>query len=1407
MPKRILDEEMRFSVIVNGNKAQKELLDLEKSTRSYRKANTELRAEKNKLITQGKKGTAEYKRLTAEIKANNTAITANNLRMKSLQKEIGITGLTMAQLRKRAAQLRIQLNNTIPNGNAYKKYNAELNKINQRMGELRRGANRSKLSLSSLAQGFNKYAVLGASALAGISGVVVGIQKLLDYNGKLSDSQADVMKTTGKTKKEVDALTRSFGILKTRTSRIDLLKIAEEGGRIGVVKEEIQDFVQVMNKANVALGDTFTGGVSEVAAKLGKLKFLFKETKDLGVDLAFNAIGSALNELGANGIATEADIAAFATRVGALPDALKPTIADALGLGTAFSESGLMVEKAGRAYEIFMSTAAVNTDKFANQMGMTKQEVEDLINTNPTEFFLRFSESLADVNDDGVAMSKILKDLGLNATSVKGIVGAAANNTERFRDMIALSNKAMIEGTSLLTEYEIKNNNLAATLLKIKKTAAGWFSSKGLITWLDIAATKVALFIGALDNNESALEKIGNTIKKVLPPLKVLIAGILGYIIAIKAWIAIQKSWLFIMNASKAAVVGYKIAIALLTGNIRKATTYMRLFNIAVKGSPLGWFAAVLSAVIAAYVIFSKRTDEAAKQQKIFNDIQNQATEYISKQRTEVENLLAVAKDESISKAQRLEAIKKLNEISPEYLGNINLETINTLEAKDAIDKYVNSLKLKAIQEAISSEQSKLYARDLAIQRQMDKELEGKSFNDSPSRKFRALVKEKEEVKKEMDWLANEQVTIIKKLGAEKEYLQEEELKKLDTWFSEQIIKAQGNADKILKIQKLFQAKKELLLAPKAKGTGTGTPTGTPTGGATDTSKANELKKEQAELLRLQRQFKDAELSLLDEGYAKEKAKLDEINARKIADLKARKSSPEQLEAAPENVKETLKKKNKQIDDLIEIQEKVHAAKVGTIQAQAGQKELQRIADQYNREKTVRQTNFNNQLAEITTLADAKLSLKESLSAEELSQITTLKDAKQALIDKHNQEEAVKEAEHLQILVDLFQDAVKDMSVNGIDFELLTPEQEEAFKAQIERLKLQISELRKAAGMDGDDPIDYSSSNGDMESLDGAQVDILGFTPTQWDELFHNLSEGKLGVEAIGMALNAMGNLWQQYNRYVEAGENKQLAKYEDNANRRKDILQRQLDNGQISQEQYAERVEKIDTQLDRQKAEIEYQQAKRQKQIAIAQVFSNTAQAIMSIWAQVPKFDFGISAGILTGVVSALGALQVATIARQPLPARGFSEGLYPIEREQDGKIFDSQYGGQTTSGMVSQPTYFLTGENGPEMIIDSAAYKQMDPEVKNSMHREVARVKGFESGYYDEAAQQPNYTQTDTNTSNDALLEAMFFQLQRNNDILERLEANGLSATVSTKDMKSMKNLQEGIKDYNTIRTQSKI
>lgn len=54
--------------------------------------------------------------------------------------------------------------------------------------------------------------------------------------------------------------------------------------------------------------------------------------------------------------------------------------------------------------------------------------------------------------------------------------------------------------------------------------------------------------------------------------------------------------------------------------------------------------------------------------------------------------MLNVARDESITKETRLAAIRRLNEISPEYLGNLDLERIKTEDAAKAVDLYVQSL-------------------------------------------------------------------------------------------------------------------------------------------------------------------------------------------------------------------------------------------------------------------------------------------------------------------------------------------------------------------------------------------------------------------------------------------------------------------------------------------------------------------------------------------------------------------------------------------------------------------------------------------------------------------------------------------------------------------------------------------
>jgi len=65
---------------------------------------------------------------------------------------------------------------------------------------------------------------------------------------------------------------------------------------------------------------------------------------------------------------------------------------------------------------------------------------------------------------------------------------------------------------------------------------------------------------------------------------------------------------------------------------------------------------------------------------------------------------------------------------------------------------------------------------------------------------------------------------------------------------------------------------------------------------------------------------------------------------------------------------------------------------------------------------------------------------------------------------------------------------------------------------------------------------------------------------------------------------------------------------------------------------------------------------AKQRKAAAITQALINGALAITNILATVPKFDFGVSTGVLIGVSAALTATQVALIAGQKFAGGGFT-------------------------------------------------------------------------------------------------------------------------------------------------------
>lgn len=615
---------------------------------------------------------------------------------------------SLNSVRKEMLRLSREVNSLEKGSEAYVKKSAEYRKVAGYYREIRREITGMPTMFDRLSKSAGGFVSILTGFFA-VSSIFNKFQQLIDLSAQLADKQSDVQKTTGMTKKEVRELTQELDKLNTRTSRVDLLSIAEEGGRIGIAKDEIAEFTEAMDKANVALGDVF-GSASEVASTLGKLKFMFKETSDMGVSEAYNAIGSALNELGANGIASEQNIAAFASRLGALPPAFKPTIADALALGAAFEESGVNAEVAGRSYSILIQQAATNIDKFAKQMNMTAEEAKTLINTNPTEFFLQFTNSFKGMETNGTKMAGILKELGINANGVNMIIGAGANGNDRFRESLELANIAMAEGTSMTDEFNTKNENLAATIEKIEKSFVEWIDSDKVQDFIEGLVNWFGGLIGAIDTSDRKASTFIKTLDFSVKVIGIVIASFFSWTAAMKLsalWtsINVKNTQLFTLTTKGATLAQTLHTIAVsaagvvynrLAGNTYAAMRAQVALNAAMRANPWGLALTVITAVVSAIALFRSKTKEAADEQKEFGeavrDAHRKATDGMGKTISKINILVNAIKDENISLATRKKAYAELIKIAPEFNGYLVDEKFNIEGLNRAYKGYVTHL-------------------------------------------------------------------------------------------------------------------------------------------------------------------------------------------------------------------------------------------------------------------------------------------------------------------------------------------------------------------------------------------------------------------------------------------------------------------------------------------------------------------------------------------------------------------------------------------------------------------------------------------------------------------------------------------------------------------------------------------
>lgn len=1417
MAKKIHEEDIKLNIIVGSNKAQKELYELEAANRKLRTEQSELYKIKNKLEAQGKKETAEYKRATSRLRELRKEIRSNSSRMKELTEQIGITSLTMNQLNQRARTLRAAIYNMVPGSAQRRKLQKELDEITARMNKLRAASHQQSLTWSSAANWLNKYQAMLVGFAATLTGVTLTFQKWLDYSGKIADQQADVRKTTGMTMDEVKGLTSAVADLDTRTSRLDLLKIAEEGGRIGLAKEEIHGFVRVMDQAVVALGDTFTGGVEEVASVLGKLRFLFEETAEMGVEEAYLSIGSALNELGANGVATERNIAEFATRLGSLPKQLKPTVAEALALGASFEESGIKAEIASRAYSIFMNRAAKNTAEFAKVMGITTKEAEDLLNSDPTEFFLQFGEALGKSNVSATQMSQLLQKMGINADGANKIVGAISNNTSRFRQQIDLSNRSLQEATSLTEEFEVKNENLRGTLDKIQKRLAAIFTSEDIMNWLERAVEWFAKFIGAAEDADGKVEKFRQRLVTLAKVFAIVIAALVSYRAAVlltAVWTnTLTKAVTLLDRAQKVNITTTKLLTAAKSGlrgllilcraafyfftlQVRAADAQMKLFNATVRMNPLGGILSLLGLAATAFYVFRDSAKEATSFHDKLADANNRAAESISKTANEIQSLINVIKDENISLATRKEAYEDLVKIAPEFNGYLEDEKFNIEGLTAAYDHYIRRLQevaeakalselseratadvvkedvsLRAIERRLANERAKLET----IERFVDKPIYGKNsgkiigWTQAESAAYqrqkeviKSLEKERlkqlenleaaSSIREDVTSYINEEVKVLdKEIELVKRRI--EEYKKIDSDLARSIV-----ANNELELRSLI-ARRKALLGPDAPTSFTGEETEfSPVSGGDDKEdkererRINELISENEklanEILQIRRKLEDDQLAIQQAGFEKEMRQLEIEHKRRIEDLQSQKVDQKTLAAlgvernkavaANDNervrlideLSAQLRMKNEELENSILQSTINYEYERNRIRVKYANVRLNNLQKEFEDRQKLREQEINQELIDLGTVEAVKERLRDSLSKKELDSIKTWEDAKRALRKEYQEDEIEDEINHYTNLMHELQNAWESGMVDGIEIELLTDEEKEKFLSQINEIKQKLIELGilKADLQNQTSSEDYSGSYGSFGS-----VDILGLSQEDWQRFIDNINDGIFELQELAAVVGMLQNAFAQYYAYVQAQERRNLDLFERSVNRRRDSLKRQLDSGILSHEEYDKKMQDLEEKAEKRRAEMEYKAAMQQYRQSIMNAISGTALMIINAAQTKPFVPAGLA---MASVASIMGAIQLATI-RQNKPIKGYEKGLYNNElfdviREQDGKKFKASYGGETKTGIVKTPTVFMAGERGPEMIIDNEAFSRFHPDLKRDLYREIARVKGFESGLY---------------------------------------------------------------------------
>ena len=394
----------------------------------------------------------------------------------NIQKEIQQTGEFSADLQNKLLAKQQQIDKTTSSlnrqtekldemGDALKEAGVDMDDLGQSSAQLTNRIDALKKEQEEVAEGAQTFGNKASQAFGAVheaivaAGIATALKEVYEYFADCAQASMDfesamtgVAKTTDLTDDELSTMSDAIKEMSTEipATTEELAAIAESAGQLGIHKESLLDFTEIM----AMLGTSTNMTADEAATSLSRLANITGMSQE-----DFDRLGATIVDLGNNLATTEKEIVDMSMRIAGAGAQVGMTEAEIMSFSGALSSVGIEAEAGGSAFSTLISNMSLavqqggdGLEQFADVAGMSAAEFAAAFEEDAAGAIIQFIQGLGNMESEGRSAIAVLDDMGLSDIRMRDALLRAAGASDVFTNALQIGSNAWDENTALVNE-------------------------------------------------------------------------------------------------------------------------------------------------------------------------------------------------------------------------------------------------------------------------------------------------------------------------------------------------------------------------------------------------------------------------------------------------------------------------------------------------------------------------------------------------------------------------------------------------------------------------------------------------------------------------------------------------------------------------------------------------------------------------------------------------------------------------------------------------------------------------------------------------------------------------------------------------------------------------------------------